>query len=73
MYMGYHIILRASLIIRPEDIGFINPDYFYDDEIRADGLRKPLCELLERWRRLRIGHYFYEFTLKEDNIFEFVH
>lgn len=69
--MGYHIILRASLRIRPEHIGFINSDYFYDDEIPAEGLRKPWCELLERWRRLRIGHYFYEFTLKEDNTFEF--
>lgn len=69
--MGYHIILRASLSIKPEHIGFINSDYFFNDEIPAEGLRKPWCELLQRWRQLNIEHHFYEFTLKENNVFTF--
>ena len=68
--MGYHIILRATVRIKPEHIDFISPLYFFNDTYPYESLPAPWSILLGLWQSLGIGHHFYLFDL-DDDIFTF--
>jgi hypothetical protein len=78
--MGYHIILNLKCQLLPEFIPFIRDKYLRngdesddedDHEYEQQGLEIPVMysKLLQIWKRLDIGQWFYEYDLTNDGIF----
>jgi len=70
--MGYHIILEVKCQVLPEYFDFVKKEYMrkYDDNCsdnEEEEIINPLYEeLIEICSQLKIGNYFYTYSLTDD-------